>query len=447
VVGQEVDEGGTHSPTWARALPVVLIVLVCVAASAFHVHEHRPLGPLDEQAHLDYVNRVLDGHWPKVGDKLSRTTREQVACRGLETPSGFGEREDCAHTRTLHQVPEEGNSYEAGQPPIYYGLTAIVSKVAPGDDVDSLRVVGGLWLAAGAVGLYLALRRLDAAPWFALVVSLALALTPPIWFAASVVSNDIAVWAFGGFAVWAVIRLMQVPELRTWHYAAAAGVGMVGAFTKPTTLLIVGALALAVVLQQTWAGRAKSGWLLAAALVLGAGVATGVWGLVVTNLSDKTLTDIEPWKRFRVDSLDVQQLFRQPVFNLISPYKAFVSHAIRVDWVLNWLFEAAVYVGVGLLLLPLLTRWPDDPGRSIGISYAVAVVISGPYYVLLYYVSTHIVYGADSRFAFGLAPMAGVMLATWIPRAWQRWTLAGILTVPVLWYALLLGGAVTVSPQ
>jgi hypothetical protein len=240
---------------------------------------------------------------------------------------------------------------------------------------------------------------------------------------------------------------MQAPELRPWHYAAAAGVGVVGALTKPTTLLIVGALALAVVLQQTWAGRARTGWYHAGAHVHGAGIATGLWGLVVTNLSDKTLTDIEPWKRFRVDSLDLQQLFRQPVFNLISPYKAFVSRSIRVDWVLNWLFEAAVYVGVGLLLLPLLARWPDDPGRSIGISYAVAVVISGPYYVLLYYVSTHIVYGADSRFAFGLLPMAGVMLATWVPKSWQRWSLVGVLALPAVWYALLLGGAITVSPQ
>ena len=51
-------------------------------------------------------------------------------------------------------------------------------------------------------------------------------------------------------------------------------------------------------------------------------------------------------------------------------------------------------------------------------------MISGPYYVLLYYVSTHIVYGADSRFVFGLVPMAGVMLATWV-LAWQRWSLVG----------------------
>jgi hypothetical protein len=447
VVGQEVPDDAAHPAWWRRVLPVALIVAVCVAASAYGVHEHRPLGPLDEQAHLDYMNRVLDGHWPKVGDKLDRTTLEQVACRGLETPSGFDELEDCAHPRTLDHVPEDGNSYEAGQPPIYYGVTALVSKVAPGDDVDSLRVVGGLWLAAGAVGLYCALRRLTLAMPFALVAAVTLALTPPLWFAASVVSNDIAVWTFGGLALWAVVWLMQAETLRPRHFAVAAGVGVAGALVKPTSLLVIAALGLAVVLQQSWAGRAKRGWYLAGTMVVAAGIATGAWGLVVTGISDRTLTDIEPWKRFHVSSLDLEQLFRRPLFNLVSPFKAFVPHAVRVDWVLDWLFQAAVFVGVGLVLLPLLARWPDDPGRSIGISYTVAVLISGPYYVLLYYVSTHIVYGADSRFAFGLLPMAGVMLATWVPKSWQRWSLVGVLALPAVWYALLLGGAITVSPQ
>ena len=52
----------------------------------------------------------------------------------------------------LDQVPEHGNSYEAGQPPIYYAVTAVLSKIAPGDDIDSLRVGRGLaWAAQSAL--------------------------------------------------------------------------------------------------------------------------------------------------------------------------------------------------------------------------------------------------------------------------------------------------------
>ena len=57
-------------------------------------------------------------------------------------------------------------------------------------------------------------------------------------------------------------------------------------------------------------------------------MATGL-GLVVTSIQDRALTDIEPWKRFHVDSLELEQVFRQPLFNFISPYKAFVTHSIR----------------------------------------------------------------------------------------------------------------------
>ena len=435
--------------TWVGQLlaPIALIVVVCCAAVAWHVDEHRPIGPLDEQAHFDYLNRLLDGDLPAIGDKLTLETRTQVACRGMETPAGAAERPDCSPPRRLDQVPEEGNSYEAGQPPLYYGVTALLSLVAPGDDVDSLRVVGGLWLAAGAVGLFLALRRLGAALGFAVVATLALALTPPLWFAASVVSNDIAIWTFGGLALWAVVWLMQVPELRPRHYAVAAGVGAAGGLVKPTSLLVVGALGLALVLHETWAGRARSGWGLAAALAVGAVAATGIWGLVATNAQRVPLDQIEPWARFRVDSLHVTDVLRRPLFNLVSPYNAFVSHELRVDWVLDSLFQAAEYVGIGLLLLPLVTRWPDGPARSIGLGYLVAIAISGPYYVILYFLSAHIVYTADARFGLGLLPLLGVLLAVWVARAWQRWTLAALLALPILWYALLLGGAVTPAPR
>ena len=46
----------------------------------------------------------------------------------------------------------------------------------------------------------------------------------------------------------------------------------------------------------------------------------------------------------------------QPLFNFVSPYKAFIPHELRTDWILDWLFQGAVYLGVGLLLLPLLAR-------------------------------------------------------------------------------------------
>src|SRR5262249_11306605 len=150
-------------------------LLMCCLAVGVHVHELRLIGPLDEQAHLDYVNRLLHGELPALGDTLDAETRRQVACRGLETPSGSLARPDCRGP--VPKLPEPGNCYEATQPPIYYGITAVLSRVVPGDDVNSIRLIGGLWLGAGAVALFLTLRRLRVGHAFATVISLAIALT------------------------------------------------------------------------------------------------------------------------------------------------------------------------------------------------------------------------------------------------------------------------------
>lgn len=430
-----------------KLLPAALVFVVCVIAVGWHVAEYRHLGPLDEQAHLDYVNRIGSGHLPELGQKLNRETRRQVACRGLETPVGFGDHPDCDKFRTDDSLPENANSYEAGQPPLYYAVTAIIGKVMPGDDVDSFRRVGGLWLGIGAVALFLTLRRLKVAEALAVVVTLVLALTPPLLFGASVVSNDIAVWTFGAIALFVVVVLMQQPTLRYPHLLIGAALGALGGFTKPSALLIIGALALCVVLQQWWAGRVKWGLLLGASMLAGAAAATGAWGIVVTSVQQRPIDEVMPWARYRVSQFNVDQLFRQPLFNLVSTYRAYIPASIRGDWVMDTLFQAAVYVQVGLLMLPVLVKWPEDPSRSIGISYSVAVVISGPYYVALYYVATHILYAADTRFAFGLIPFLAVLLAVWVPNRWQRWSITGALALPVLWYWLLLSGAVNSAPR
>lgn len=445
------DANGRSASMIARlVVPIVLILVVCLGAVALHVAEYRHLGPLDEQAHLDYVNRLLDGHLPELGQKLNRETRHQVACRGLETPAGFGDHPNCNVYRSDKVLPEDANGYEAGQPPIYYVATAAVSTVTPGDDIDSIRRVGGLWLGAGAIFLYLTLRRLQRGQGFSLLVSLGLALSPPLLMAASSVSNDIAVWTFGAVGLWAVIGLMKVSTLRYPHLLIGAAIGVAGGLIKPSALLITGAFAVAVVLAQWWIGRPKWGFMLGGSLVAGALVATGAWGAVVTSLQQQPIDHVAPWGRYRIASLDLGQLLKQPLFNLVSTLKAFIPSAWRNDWILQVVIEVAVYVQIGLLIIPLLGRWPSDErhiGRSIGLTYLVVIALSGPYYVLLYFIATHILYGADTRFAYGFIPMMAVILALWVPYQWQRWLLAGVLALPAVWYLVLVSGAVTAATR
>jgi hypothetical protein len=100
--------GARTSRLLTALLPALLIIVVCAAAVVTHVADYQRLGPLDEQAHLDVVNRILAGSYPVLGDKLTTVTRHEVACRGIETPAGFGDRTDC-HTFRRRVYPERPN--------------------------------------------------------------------------------------------------------------------------------------------------------------------------------------------------------------------------------------------------------------------------------------------------------------------------------------------------
>lgn len=433
-------------PLITQLLPVVLIVLVCGAVVGAHVSEYRELGPLDEHAHLDIVNRILAGSYPVLGDKLMEKTRREYACRGIETPAGFDDRGDCKAWRK-RSYPERAFSYEATQPPLYYAVTAEVSRVFPGDGLDSIRRVGALWLAIGAVALYFALRRFAIGAPLATVLSLAVALSPPLILAASVVTNDVAVWAWAACALLLVVTLLRGPRVRIPHLLAVAAIGAVGGLIKPTAPLIAVALGLAALLALWWVGRPKSGVLLAVSLVGGAVLATVAWGLVVDHVQHVPLQHIDPWNRFTISSLDLDQLFKQPLFRLVATMGAFIPSVWRKDWRLEALIQIGIYVQIALLLLPLVGRTADRVGRSVGIAYLATVAVSGPYYVLVYAYATHILYGADSRYAFGLLPLMAVVLVAWVPKLWQRWTLAGLLALPGIFYVILFTGVVSVSTR
>ena len=92
--------------------------------------------------------------------------------------------------------------------------------------------------------MFLTLRRFGVGQLFARVLSLVIALSPSILMAASSVSNDLAVFTFGAFALWAVVGLMKRPSIGYPHLLIGAAIGVIGGLIKPSALLVVCALAL-----------------------------------------------------------------------------------------------------------------------------------------------------------------------------------------------------------
>ena len=179
----------------------------------------------------------------------------------------------------------------------------------------------------------------------------------------------------------------------------------------------------------------------------GALLATVAWGLVVDHLQHVPLQHIDPFNRFVISSLDPDQLVKLPLFRFVATLGAFIPSVWRADWRLQVLIQLGIYVQIALVLLPLVGRTADRVGRSVGIAYLAAVAVSGPYYVLLYAYSIHILYGADSRYAYGLLPLMAVVLVAWVPKVWQRWTLAGLLALPGIFYVILVTGVVSVATR
>lgn len=423
-------------------LVATLVFVVCVVAVAIHVSAVTQLGPIDEPAHLDYVNRLASGHLPAYGEKLSPKTKREVACRGLESPSGSVDLGDCQGVST-DALPEQGFSYEAGQPPLYYGVAAILSRLTPfADNVDSIKLVGGLWLGVGAAAVYLTLRRFALSALYAAGLSLVLSLSPPLLLWASSINNDIAVWTFGALGLWLIVRLIQRPYARTGLILCAV-LGVAGALTKPTALLVILAFVFCVVICFWSRGELKHGLLLGGVMLVSAVVATGSWNAVVRELQHQPYSTIQPFIRLHISSIRLKDLVSAPqAFTMVTPLAStFLPNGWLSNTFLDRTTQASIYLQAGLLLLPFLARWPKDPSRTIGIAYLIVVVISGPYYVSLFFFSIHSIGGADSRFGFGLVPFLAVIIATWIPNQWQRWVVAAVFSIPALTYLCLIAGA------
>ena len=106
--------------------PCLWLLLVCLVAPAAlivaHIHENPEFSPIDEAAHWDYVTRIANGGFPRLGQRLQPSTLRTLACRktALSKPVA----PPCSQ-RILRpdQFAGGGYQYEAQQPPVYYAVT------------------------------------------------------------------------------------------------------------------------------------------------------------------------------------------------------------------------------------------------------------------------------------------------------------------------------------
>lgn len=210
---------------------IALQLLVIVVAGAATVARFPVFALVDELAHYDYVQKVADeGRLPWLGRDLISSEAEALSEGVYPAPP----RLDPA-TRGL-----AGQSYEAFQPPLYYGLAAPAFLAAGGDHGLKLRVLRGVgWLALLAAAGLLWLLSLRVAGRARAPAVYAVALTVLMWPGVVVrtvtVSNAALELVLG---VAAAVALWEARSSRRWLLGAGVLVGL-GLLTRSTFAVFV----------------------------------------------------------------------------------------------------------------------------------------------------------------------------------------------------------------
>jgi hypothetical protein len=143
------------------ALPIVLGLLAVAASLVVLVVARAPqLSIVDEAAHADYAYQVSHGHVPAKGAIVDAEIRYEWYCHDLGAAVSSA---DCAAGFT-DDFQADAQDYTFGDPPLYYVVTGYLGRalsplvLGSHDFITAGRVIGALWLFAGMLVLYLALR-------------------------------------------------------------------------------------------------------------------------------------------------------------------------------------------------------------------------------------------------------------------------------------------------
>ncbi|MGC5628447.1 hypothetical protein ACPYO6_09415 [Georgenia sp. Z1344] len=270
-----VDDGGARAPApdlpseqpgtrWARLRPElpwaggvgVLALLMSVTAILFGTS----LSALDEQTHLDYAYQVAHGNLPADGDRLSDYVLDQWSCRGQSNLPDLPSCEDAlADEVEPTAYPALGQNYNSFHPPTYYVTPAATGLVAEAVGLEfstGARFANALWLTAGVVAVYAALRtwRLPR-PTAASGAALLLAFEPVI-VSGWQVTNDGPAMLVGAGALWVLGRWALHGRIG-WLWPTlvallAAGTKVMSAVAILAVVGLIATMAVADVRRRDW---------------------------------------------------------------------------------------------------------------------------------------------------------------------------------------------------
>ena len=103
---------------------VYFILILCAATimrSVFFIQNQNKWSPIDEYAHMDYIDKLCDGHFPRASDQISEEMYQHILTDSAKNLHH--------NVQSRIQLGIASLSYEAYHPPLYYLILSLPDKL------------------------------------------------------------------------------------------------------------------------------------------------------------------------------------------------------------------------------------------------------------------------------------------------------------------------------
>ena len=404
---------------WRRRADLVAVLALVIASFVFvgeQVSEHEMMSPIDEYQYVGYYAVVADHGIVRRGEPMPVYARRYMSCHGVRNIPEMPVNEQGCKRPDSVGYPIEGGTTADLYTPLYFGATRALAQPLLWMGVDFVsagRAVGGVWLALGAVFLYLALRRRRVPTPVATGLGLVLIGSISAYWGNTYISTDATALTAGGLAALLTVRALDGVR---WSLVLLPAAAVLATLFKLQNLIAFGAAAVVLLLV---AG-------------LDAGQAGGPVGARLRRLA----TDRRVFSAVAVvvASVGAQGCW---VENLIFELGNFLPNigggalspfATGVKSVTVYALATALAIGgaVGLAL----SKGIPARERAIGMSTVLVAVLSAPFLALVVGVMEQVYVQLAPRYGTSLLPWALLSAGLLIEarRAWVRWAFLGLCT-------------------
>lgn len=448
-----VAPSGPRAPWWRRRSDLLAVLALIVASFVFtteQVTEHEMMSPIDEYQYVGYYAEVADHGIVRRGEAMPFYARKYMVCNGVRNIPEMPPNPAACRKPNSVGYPIEGGTTADLYTPLYFGATRVLAQPliwAGVDFVSAGRLVGGFWLALGAVLLYLAMRRgkvpVPVAVGFTLVMIGSLA----AYWGNTYISTDATALASGGLAALLVMHALDGGRRSLLLLPLA---GALATLFKLQNFIGFVAAALVLVLAAAYGASQRAGGarsrvrafvtdrrtISAGATLVASIVAQGCWIALRSALAVGEQPKFGFGAPLEGKNLVVELGNFLPALGggALAPY-ATGPATLPV-------YAVATALAIGGCVGLALTAGLPAMRRFVGVSTVVVAVVAAPALAIVVGFVENNYVPLPSRYAHSLLPWAllsaGLLVGR--PRPWVRYTLLGLGVVT--WsLALMMGEA------